>query len=144
MEQFDLNRFIEAQEKYNCYEKALEEVRNGNKEGHWIWYIFPQMRGLGRSYKSNYYGITSLLEAKAYMENDTLRKRLLEITEALYNQKCPSPEFIFGDLDAKKVCSCMTLFEIVYPGDIFTKVLDRMYDGDRCERTLSIVRNELK
>lgn len=67
MEQFDLNRFIEAQEKYNCYEKALEEVRNGNKEGHWIWYIFPQMRGLGRSYKSNYYGITSLLEAKAYM-----------------------------------------------------------------------------
>lgn len=92
---FKLNRFIEAQDHFENYNRALEEVRNSKKEGHWIWYIFPQMAGLGHSHNSNYYGIKSLLEAKAYLEEETLRKRLYEITNALYNQGCSDPESIF-------------------------------------------------
>ena len=119
--------------------EALEEVRNGNKEGHWIWYIFPQMAGLGHSHNSNYYGIKSLLEAKAYLEEETLRKRLYEITNALYNQDCSDPESIFGGIDAMKVCSCMTLFDYLSPNDIFGEVLDVFYNGDRGGRTLRVI-----
>ena len=140
---FKLNRFIEAQDHFENYNRALEEIRNSKKESHWIWYIFPQMAGLGHSHNSNYYGIKSLLEAKAYLEEETLRKRLYEITNALYNQDCSDPESIFGKIDAMKVCSCMTLFEIVSPSDIFTSVLEHMYEGERCERTLAIVKKEL-
>ncbi|MEE0084609.1 MAG: DUF1810 domain-containing protein [Paludibacteraceae bacterium] len=140
---FKLNRFIEAQDHFENYNRALEEVRNSKKEGHWIWYIFPQMAGLGHSHNSNYYGIKSLLEAKAYLEEETLRKRLYEITNALYNQDCSDPESIFGGIDAMKVCSCMTLFEIVSPSDIFTSVLEYMYGGEKCERTLALVKKEL-
>ena len=140
---FKLNRFIEAQDHFENYNRALEEVRNSKKVGHWIWYIFPQMAGLGHSHNSNYYGIKSLLEAKAYLENETLRERLYEITNTLYNQGCSDPKSIFGDIDAMKVCSCMTLFEIVSPSDIFSSVLEYMYKGKRCERTLAIVKKEL-
>lgn len=134
-----LKRFILAQEINHAYDKALEEVKAGRKQSHWIWYVFPQIAGLGYSSKSIYYGISSLEEAKAYLEDETLRNRLYEITNALMEQES-SAEEILGGIDTIKVRSCMTLFDLVSPDDIFSKVLEKFYGGSRCERTLSIVR----
>lgn len=134
-----LKRFILAQEINHAYDNALEEVKAGRKHSHWIWYVFPQIVGLGYSSKSRYYGISSLEEAKEYLENDTLRNRLYEITNALMEQD-GSAEEILGGIDAVKVRSCMTLFDLVSPDDVFSKVLEKFYGGSRCERTLSIVK----
>lgn len=138
MEPFDLNRFIEAQESFNTYETALKEVKAGEKRSHWIWFIFPQMDGMGHSSTSKRYGIKSLEEAKAYLENNHLRNHLYEITNALLEQE-GSTQNIFGGLDAKKVCSCMTLFDLVSPNDVFAKVLAKFYNNKVCQRTLEIV-----
>ena len=119
----------------------MNEVRNGRKESHWIWFIFPQIATLGQSDNSKFYGISSLLEAKAYLENETLSARLYEITDALLEQK-DTAEQIFGGTDAMKVRSCMTLFDIVSPGDKFNDVLENFYEGKRCHRTLAIVKGE--
>lgn len=142
MDTFDIQRFIKAQESNDSYKFALNEVRNGRKRNHWIWYIFPQIAGLGHSSTSKYYGIQSLSEAKAYWDNVLLRGRLLEITSALLEQN-GSAENIFGGLDAMKVCSCMTLFDLVAPNNDFAKVLDKFYDGKKCKRTLSILKDEI-
>lgn len=135
---FDLNRFITAQDRLGSYDKALEEVRKGRKTSHWIWYIFPQIAGLGHSSTSMHFGIKSLSEAKAYLENDILRTRLYEITSALLELN-DSAQNIFGELDAMKVRSCMTLFDLVSPNDVFAKVLVKFYNGRKCNRTLSMV-----
>ncbi|WP_289075245.1 DUF1810 family protein, partial [uncultured Bacteroides sp.] len=95
IENTGLQRFIEAQN--DSYDQALKEIRNGRKLTHWIWYIFPQIKGLGFSYNSEYYGITSLQEAKDYLENELLRKRLFEITESLLMHKGKDIESIMGD-----------------------------------------------
>ena len=142
MDNFDIQRFIKAQDSYNSYNTALNEVRNGHKQSHWIWYIFPQIAGLGQSSTSKYYGIQSLLEAKAYWENDLLKSRLLEITSVLLEQN-DSAQNIFGGLDAMKVCSSMTLFDLVAPHNVFAKVLDKFYDGKKCKRTLLILKDEI-
>lgn len=134
-----LKRFILAQEINHAYDKALEEIKAGRKQNHWIWYVFPQIVGLGYSSKSRYYGISSLEEATAYLENETLRNRLYEITNALMEQE-GSAEEIFGGIDAIKVRSCMTLFDLVSPDDVFSKVLEKFYEGSKCERTISIVK----
>lgn len=134
IENTGLQRFIEAQN--DSYDQALKEIRNGRKLTHWIWYIFPQMKGLGFSYNSEYYGITSLQEAKDYLENELLRKRLFEITESLLMHKGKDIESIMGDIDALKLKSSMTLFDAVQPGSIFGEVLDGFYGGERCRRTL--------
>lgn len=134
-----LQRFILAQEINHAYDKALEEIKAGRKQSHWIWYVFPQIVGLGYSSKSRYYGITSLEEAKEYLEDETLRNRLYEITNALMEQE-GSAEEIFGGIDAIKVRSCMTLFDLVSPDDVFSKVLEKFYEGSKCERTISIVK----
>ena len=138
----NLQKFVDAQDNgYSfgeTYFTALEEIKNGYKETHWMWYVFPQIVGLGYSSKSRYYGITSLEEAKEYLQNETLRNRLYEITNALMEQD-GSAEEILGGIDAIKVRSCMTLFDLVSPDDVFSKVLDKFYGGSRCERTLSIV-----
>lgn len=141
MSNFDLQRFIKAQDNYNSYNMALSEVNAGCKRSHWIWYIFPQIAGLGQSSTSWFYGIQSLQEAKAYWENELLRSRLVEITSALLNQNTPA-QSIFGALDAMKVCSSMTLFDLVAPNNIFAKVLDKFFEGKRCKRTLSILKDE--
>lgn len=143
MEVFQLDRFIKAQDSYNSYETALQEVKNGEKRSHWIWYIFPQIDGMGHSSTSKFYGIKSLQEAKAYFKNETLRNRLYEITNALLAQD-GSARSIFGGLDAMKVRSCMTLFNLVSPNDVFAKVLYKFYDGEPCKRTLSILKDELE
>lgn len=134
-----LKRFILAQEINHAYDKALEEIKAGRKHSHWIWYVFPQIVGLGYSSKSRYYGIVSLEEAKEYLQNETLRNRLYEITNALMEQE-GSAEEIFGGIDAIKVRSCMTLFDLVSPDDVFSKVLEKFYEGSKCERTISIVK----
>lgn len=138
IENTGLQRFIEAQN--DSYDQALKEIRNGRKLTHWIWYIFPQMKGLGFSYNSEYYGIASLQEAKDYLENELLRKRLFEITESLLMHKGKDIESIMGDIDALKLKSSMTLFDAVQPGSIFGEVLDEFYGGERCRRTLEKIR----
>ena len=138
IENTGLQRFIEAQN--DSYDQALKEIRNGRKLTHWIWYVFPQMKGLGFSYNSEYYGITSLQEARDYLENELLRKRLFEITESLLMHKGKDIESIMGDIDALKLKSSMTLFDAVQPGSVFGEVLDEFYGGERCKRTLEKIR----
>lgn len=138
IENTGLQRFVEAQN--DSYDQALKEIRNGRKLTHWIWYIFPQIKGLGFSYNSEYYGITSLQEARDYLENELLRKRLFKITESLLMHKGKDIESIMGDIDALKLKSSMTLFDAVLPGSIFGEVLDEFYGGERCRRTLEKIR----
>ena len=133
----NLNRFISAQER--DYLIALSEIKNGSKQSHWIWYIFPQMYGLGSSYFAQLYEIRDREEAEAYLNHEVLGKRLREITMALLEHDVCSAEEIFGDLDAMKVRSCMTLFDIISPNDIFSDVIKRFYQNSRCEKTLRLV-----
>lgn len=129
-----LERFIEAQKK--DYKTALEEVRSGQKQTHWIWYIFPQLYGLGHSCYANLYGIRDWKEAEEYLNHKILGKRLREITMALLKHDGCSAEDIFGDLDAMKVRSSMTLFDAVCPNDIFAEVLAKFYNGEKCGITI--------
>ncbi len=131
---YDLERFVEAQEL--DYVSALNEVKNGEKRGHWIWYIFPQIKGLGHSYNSEFFGISSKEEARAYLDHPLLGARLREITQALLDCGNPSADDIFGFPDVLKVRSCMTLFDLVAPDDIFNDVLYKYYEGQRCDKTI--------
>ena len=131
---YDLERFVEAQEL--DYISALNEVKNGEKRGHWIWYIFPQIKGLGHSYNSEFFGISSKAEAKAYLDHPVLGARLREITQALLDCGHPSADDIFGFPDVLKVRSCMTLFDLVAHDDIFNEVLYKYYEGQRCDKTI--------
>ena len=132
-----LDRFLTVQE-YD-YKYALKEIREGCKRTHWIWYIFPQMVGLGSSYYSNIYGIRSLEEAKEYLSHEVLGERLREITQVLLSLEGLTALDILGETDAMKVRSCMTLFDAVSPDDIFNDILVKYYAGKRCHRTLSIL-----
>ena len=131
-----LNRFLEAQ-KYS-YETALEEIKKGKKMSHWMWYIFPQIKGLGHSETALYYEIKSLEEAKAYLEHDVLRNRLLQLTDELLLLTTNNPIEIFGYVDAMKLKSCMTLFEYISDIENFGKVLEKFYQGLRDEYTITI------
>lgn len=138
---YDLQRFKNTQEQsYAGYQEALQEIRNGCKVGHWIWYIFPQVKGLGRSSMSDYYGLQGLQEAEAYMEDPLLRERLTEITTALLQVEGKSAVEILGDIDAKKVRSCMTLFAEAAPQEpVFMEVLEKYYQGNVDRRTLKLI-----
>lgn len=128
----DISRFIEAQEaQWMGYDWALAEITNGKKISHWIWYIFPQLRGLGHSRRSHYYGIADRKEAEDYLAHPILGQRLREITEALLKHTDKSAERILGYIDALKVKSCMTLFDCISPNDIFSEVLSSFYNGER-------------
>lgn len=134
----EISRFLNAQEK--DYSLALQEVKNGCKQSHWIWYIFPQMKGLGQSEMSEFYGIKSRAEAVAYLENKILRERLIEITEALLTHSGEKTAWeIFGTIDAIKVRSCMTLFDAISPNDIYARVLHDFYNDEHCEKTLLLL-----
>jgi len=140
MEKKSIERFLDAQNAtYAGYELALEEVRNGRKVWHWIWYVFPQLRGLGHSEKAVYYGIAGREEAEDFLLNFTLNDRIHEISEALLQHKGKSVYRIFGEIDAMKVQSSMTLFDAVSPNDVFGKVLDQFYGGVRDEKTLELL-----
>ena len=136
--QSSLERFINAQE--NDYQTALAEVRAGYKCSHWMWYIFPQLKGLGFSSTAQFYGINSRDEAKAYLEHPVLGTRLREITSVLLTVEGKSAVEIFGRTDAMKLRSSMTLFNAVAVDDLFQKVLDKYYDGKLDGRTLAMLK----
>lgn len=133
MTDYHLERFLDAQQ--GDYEQALAEVRNGRKYSHWIWYIFPQMKGLGMSYNSQYYGISGKEEAEAFLAHPVLGERLRKITSAFLQLTDKTAEEVFGPLDAMKVLSSMTLFAEVASDDLFQQVIDRYYQGKPDETT---------
>jgi uncharacterized protein (DUF1810 family) len=136
----DVKRFLEAQNReYAGYKQALEEVRGGEKHGHWIWYVFPQVKGLGYSEMANYYGIKDREEGEDYLLHPTLNDRIHEISKVLLQHEGKTAVEIFGRLDAMKVKSSMTLFDELSPNDVFAKVLDAFYDGERDEKTLMLL-----
>lgn len=139
MNTYNLNRFIEAQQ--NTYETALNEIKEGYKQSHWIWYIFPQHEDLGYSYNSKFYGISCLEEAKEYFFHPVLGTRLKEILTALLEHSDKSIEDILGYIDALKLKSSMTLFDVVAPKDIFNAILNTFYNGERDTLTLSLLSN---
>lgn len=137
----DLNRFLEAQKR--DYSQALAEMKNGRKQSHWIWYIFPQIHGLGFSTTSEFYAITSLDEAKAYLQHPVLGSRLIEITKAVLAVKGKTANQIMGSPDDLKLKSCMTLFNLLENADpVFQEVLDNYFNGMQDQKTLSIVKSE--
>ena len=130
-----LDRFVKAQE--NTYIAALKEIQSGKKRTHWMWFIFPQLRGLGESKMSYTYGIIGIEEARAYLAHPVLSQRLTEITQALLAHKGKSPTAIFGYIDDLKLQSCMTLFASVSePNSVFHQVLDAFFDGKQDLETL--------
>lgn len=128
---FDLDRFLNAQEY--AYPIALEEMKNGHKRSHWIWYIFPQEKGLGRSRNSEYYGLDGEGEARAYLAHPILGKRLREITSALLSHRgeLSARQIMGSGIDTVKLRSCMELFDKVSANDIFSQVLDAFYKNDK-------------
>ena len=137
---YDLNRFISAQE--GVYDRALNELRGGLKRSHWMWYIFPQIEGLGNSPTTRQYSIKSLEEARQYLAHPVLGARLVECAEAVLAVQGQSASDIFGHPDDWKLQSSMTLFKLVSgPRSVFESVLDKYYQGKQDSRTLQIVGN---
>jgi uncharacterized protein (DUF1810 family) len=130
-DRYGLQRFVDAQEDRAIYARALGELREGRKRGHWIWFVFPQIAGLGSSPMSQVYAIGSLEEARAYLGHPLLGPRLRECCEALLAaDPALSAEQILGGIDALKVRSSMTLFTRAAPAEpLFAAVLNRFYDG---------------
>lgn len=133
----NISRFVEAQGQN--YERALQEIKAGHKRSHWMWFIFPQLKGLGRSATSAYYGINGLSEAEEYLSHPLLGNRLREISEALLKLDSNDAHDIFGSPDDLKLRSCMTLFDKVSPHDIFHDVLNKFFDGKADYRTLKLL-----
>lgn len=136
-DRYGLQRFVDAQEDAAIYARALEELRAGRKRSHWIWFVFPQIAGLGQSPMSQAYAIRSLDEARAYLAHPVLGPRLRECCEALLAaDPAASAESILGGIDAIKVRSSMTLFARADPAEpLFQAVLDRFYEGERDPET---------
>ena len=135
----NLERFVEAQDR--GYEIALREMKAGRKQNHWIWYIFPQLKGLGYSDKAKYYGIENFDEAKDYLAHPVLGKRLIEITEVILNLSKNDPiDLMGGQIDAKKLKSSMTLFALA-SGEkvsVFHKVIEKFFGGKMDEATIKL------
>ena len=135
---FDLQRFMAAQDP--VYATALEDLRAGRKQSHWIWFVFPQLRGLGRSATSEVYGLDGLAEARAYLAHPVLGPRLRESVEAMLAHRSLTASTILGGLDALKFRSCVTLFLMAHPGDpLFATALESFFAGQRDVRTLELL-----
>ncbi len=140
----DVSRFLEIQDRggwYPTYGQALAEIRAGCKRSHWIWYVFPQVRGLGLSEMAVSYGIRGLDEARAYLADPVLNARLREISAALLDLPGSDPARVMGSrIDGIKLCSSMTLFaRAAEDGRVFREVLDKYFDGREDARTLAIL-----
>lgn len=133
-----VERFIDAQKE--DYDMAFREISNGKKRNHYMWYIFPQVKGLGRSSTAKYYGIDGLDEAREYMENEYLANNLINISNELLKLETNDPVEIFGHIDSKKLRSSMTLFELVSDNEVFHSVLEKYFDGKRDQITLDLVK----
>ena len=133
-----IDRFLEPQK--TAYPTALAEVSRGRKESHWMWYIFPQLKGLGRSAMSEFYGISGMEEARAYLKDPVLGARLVEICNALLALEVEDIVQVMGRPDDKKLKSSMTLFEAAAEKpEVFQRVLDKYYQGKRDGRTLRML-----
>ena len=135
---FDLARFVRAQSVN--YADAIRELRAGRKETHWMWYVLPQLRGLGRSDFAHLYGLTGLAEARAYLAHPTLGPRLLDCARAILSHPVRSAEQIMGRIDGQKLQSTATLFALAAEGetaDAMRAILTRHYGGQPCPRTLA-------
>ena len=127
---YDLERFVAAQDAGGTYDRAVAELRAGRKSSHWMWFIFPQVAGLGQSLTSRMYSISSLAEARAYLSHRVLGPRLAECARILADTQGRSAEQIFGSLDAQKLRSSMTLFTRAEPEEpLFGQVLSQYFDG---------------
>ncbi len=139
---YDIDRFLIAQK--DAYPFALKEIKNGRKTSHWIWYIFPQLRDLGYSYNARYYGIENIEEAKEYYSHDVLRNHLIEISEVLYALDETNIIRIVGDIDSRKIQSCMTLFLEVDPDcHVFQNILTKYYNGQKDKETINILKGKV-
>ena len=138
MNDYNLQRFIDAQK--TDYQIALSEIKNGKKQSHWMWYIFPQIQGLGFSSTSKYYAIKDIDEATAYLNNSVLGKRLLEISNALLQLETNDAHKIFGSPDDLKLRSSMTLFASIDKTDpVFQNVLHKFFNGNKDDKTLQLI-----
>ena len=127
---YDLQRFVDAQDRGGTYDRALQELRDGRKTSHWMWFVFPQIAGLGRSPMAQRYAISSLDEARAYLAHPVLGDRLRESARALTGLGTSDPGEVLGGIDAVKLRSSMTLFARAAPGEpLFAQVLDRYFGG---------------
>jgi uncharacterized protein (DUF1810 family) len=127
---YDLDRFVKAQDANGTYERALVELRAGRKSGHWMWFVFPQVAGLGQSETSRRYAISSRAEAAAYLQHPLLGSRLIECSQILEMSRALSATEILGPIDAVKLQSCMTLFLRAAPQEpTFARVLERYFAG---------------
>lgn len=139
----NLNRFLLAQER--DYTVAFSEIKNGKKRSHWMWYIFPQIHGLGFSETSKLYAIKNIQEAEDFLNDPVLGKRLIEISNELLKLKTNDARQIFGSPDGLKLHSSMTLFASLKNTDpVFEKVLEKFFDGKKDEKTLAILQDESK
>ncbi len=127
---YDLQRFVDAQDDGNAYGHAVEELRRGRKSSHWMWFVFPQIVGLGQSQMSRRYAISSLDEARSYLGHPVLGRRLREVAEIVASSSARSAEEMFGGIDSQKLRSSMTLFLRADPKEpVFQRVLDRYFGG---------------
>ena len=137
-----VNRFLDAQDN-GVYERALAEIQSGQKKSHWMWFIFPQLKGLGSSYTAEYYAIQNAEMARRYIEYSLLRKRLLEISQAVLDLNANNIADVFGYPDYLKFQSCMTLFSIIAPEyAVFAQNLNRYFNGTLCQYTKLINKGE--
>lgn len=134
---FDPQRFVDAQQ--GSYETALAEIRGGKKRSHWMWYIFPQIIGLGRSDMAQRYALRSVAEARAYLEHPILGPRLMACIKALQELNESSAEAVFGSVDAVKLRSSLTLFEAAGGPPIIAAAIERWFDGERDLATLTML-----
>jgi uncharacterized protein (DUF1810 family) len=137
-ESFDLARFVDAQDAGASYESALRELRAGSKRGHWMWFVFPQVEGLGQSPTSRFFAVRGLAEARAYVAHPVLGPRLVAAARALVDLPGDDPVAVLGSIDAVKLRSSMTLFAAADPDEpVYGEVLDKFYDGERDDATLA-------
>jgi uncharacterized protein (DUF1810 family) len=137
-DEFRLTRFLDAQE--HSYATAIEELRSGEKRTHWIWFVFPQLRGLGRSAASEEYGLSGLAEARAYLADPLLGRRLRESTQTMLTHRSLGASAVLGELDALKFRSCLTLFSMADPAEqLFATALESFFAGERDVRTLKLL-----
>lgn len=132
-----MERFIKAQKIY--YNDALEELRNGKKESHWMWFIFPQIRGLGSSFNAEYYGIKDLEEAREYWSNEYLRNNYLELCNVLLSLDDNNARHIFGYTDGVKLKSSLTLFYLSSNSEVIHKVLGKFYNYELDMKTIGLI-----
>jgi uncharacterized protein (DUF1810 family) len=137
LDRFDLNRFVEAQAQ--VYEAALSEIRQGAKRSHWMWFIFPQVAGLGSSPSARHYAIASLEEARAYLDHPVLGERYRQCIEALQDLPPISAKAVFGTIDAMKLRSSLTLFAEASKSALFDAAIDRWCGGEKDVETLRLL-----